>query len=480
MRPFELILLAGNLLALALLALPQSRRTRWPLLAAGAAMLVALAQVLIEGARWQMLPAYALAGLLLLAALVLRRPPGRRNHTAGRRLVTAAAIAAAVLVMAVSVALPMSVPMFQFPDPGGPYGIGTLTYHWTDPDRADFGDPAARREIMVQLWYPADPDAKGERDGYIQDEMRFGGLPGTSLPGFFSNHLKDVRTHAIRAAPVAAGTGRFTVLSFAPGAEGLRQHNTFEVEALVSRGYVVAAIDHPRAAREVVFPDGRRVEFDPNLVDVPRFLREPGSGDPVFDYLASDVSFALDQLAAIDRSDPDGVLTGRLDLDRTGMFGVSLGGLVAAEACRTDPRIRACIIMDVFVPQDVLATGLDRPTMILTRDADSMRAEGWPDWEIELHLGTMRQLYEGVRSDAYFVSIPGMFHVNYTDFPYTIAAPVARAMHLIGPIDFRRGHAIVNAWTLAFLDEYLRDEPGSLLDGPSDDYPEVSVEARHT
>ena len=35
--------------------------------------------------------------------------------------------------------------------------------------------------------------------------------------------------------------------------------NTFQVEELVSYGYIVAAIDQPYAAAEVVFPDGRKV-----------------------------------------------------------------------------------------------------------------------------------------------------------------------------------------------------------------------------
>jgi alpha-beta hydrolase superfamily lysophospholipase len=48
------------------------------------------------------------------------------------------------------------------------------------------------------------------------------------------------------------------VLLFLEGATGFRQMNTFQVEELVSHGYVVAAIDQPGAAAAVVFPDGRQ------------------------------------------------------------------------------------------------------------------------------------------------------------------------------------------------------------------------------
>jgi hypothetical protein len=256
----------------------------------------------------------------------------------------------------------------------------------------------------------------------------------------------------MQGALVAGNGQRFPVLIFSPGAEGFRQHNTFEVEELVSRGHIVAGIDHPRAAREVVFPDGRRVEFDPTLVDVPGFLRDPQMGASTFAYLAGDVSFALDQLAALDAGDPNDILTGRLDIGRVGMFGVSLGGLVTADACHRDGRIRACLIMDVFVPDDVVASGLEQPAMWLTRSAADMRAEGWPDYVTTLHQTSMRTAYERSRADRYFVSVPGMFHLDYTDLPFTIATPIARSLGLIGPIDWHRGHAIIDAYTLAFFE----------------------------
>jgi predicted dienelactone hydrolase len=480
MRPFEIALLAGNLVTFLLLVIPRARATRWPFYAGAASALVVLVQIVAEGTRWQMFLAYAVTALLLGVSALLALWPhlAERRHSLGQRIVIGSAIALTAAIMAISALLPWAVPMFEFPPPSGPYPIGTATYHWVDESRADFGDPTARRELMVQLWYPAASSAVGEHDTYIQDDMHFGTLPGTPFPGFFSNHLNDVRTNAVKSAPAAQDGGSFPVLIFSPGAEGFRQHNTFEVEDLVSHGYIVAAIDHPRAAREVVFPDGRRVEFDPRVIDVPRFLTDPDFADPVFDYLGEDVSFALDRIVALNAADPTRILTGRIDANHVGMFGVSLGGVVAAEACRIDPRIGACLIEDVFAPQDVVASGLAQPTMWLSRDPDSMRLEGWPEWEIDLHQSTMMATFEGVRSDRYIVRIPGMFHLNYTDFPYTIATPIARQLGIIGPIDWRRGHTIVNAYTLAFFDRYLKREPQPLLDGKSAQFPEIQLETR--
>ncbi|MGB3786915.1 MAG: hypothetical protein WA949_02820, partial [Phormidesmis sp.] len=73
------------------------------------------------------------------------------------RLVVGLAIGLGILGLTVSVVLPIALPVFRFPYPSGSYKIGTLTYHWVDTNRPEVfsTDPNARRELMVQIWYPA-------------------------------------------------------------------------------------------------------------------------------------------------------------------------------------------------------------------------------------------------------------------------------------------------------------------------------------
>jgi predicted dienelactone hydrolase len=481
MRLFEAILLLGDLLTFLLLIIPRARAAGWALSAGLFTVLAVAAHLLFEGVRWQMVPAYVLTGALVATALLLSRlsTPLIAN-TLGRRLVTGAAVVSGVIALSVATALPLMVPMFRLARPTGPYAIGTLTYDWVDQSRADWANKNARRELVVQVWYPAERTSHPKYDTYVQKDMSFAALLSAKhLPEFFLDHLKHVHTHAQLSAPVAKNGARFPLVIFDHGALGFRQHNTFQVEELVSHGYVVAAIDQPGAAVRVAFPDGRHADFDPAVLDIPRLVRDPAYGDSKFDYLGQDVSFALSKLGELDKVDPKGILTGRLDLPHTGIIGMSLGGLTAAEACRMDARIKACFIQDVFVPADVLAAGVQQPTMWFSRDGASMREEGWPKWEVDEHQNTMRQAFEGVRTDGYLVKLPGMFHVNYTDFPYLIAAPVAQRIGFTGPIDWRHGHKVVNAYTVAFFDHYLKGEPEPLLDGPSTQFPEVRFEARH-
>lgn len=478
MRPLETLLLFGNLLTFLVLALPLPSALRWIRAVALLALLIGIVQVLIEGQRWQMVPAYGLTILVCLIWLLGIVIPGGIHVN---RIASLLGAAVGVLVLAISIALPILFPVFHFPKPTGPYAIGTVTYHWVDTSRdEDFGtDPNAHRELMVQLWYPAQNQPSAPRAPYLENPEELASAARLlHLPDFFFDHFKYVTTHAIPSAPVADDQPSYPVLIFLSGRPGYRQSNTFQVEELVSHGYIVAGIDQPYAAAGVVFPDGRLVTMDPRMYD-PAHPGHPAFYDRggVMPYLAQDVRFTLDQLATLNQADPNGILTGRLDLVREGVFGVSLGGIVASEACRQEPRLRACLVMDAYMPADVVQSGLPQPAMWISRDAQWMQREGWKQVDINETQTTMRAVYDSLLGDGYLVLVNGMYHVNFTDAPYF--SPVGSQVGLTGPIDGQRGLNIINAYSLAFFDKEFKGKPSSLLDGPSKQYPEVELMRRH-
>ena len=78
MRPLEIVLSLTNLLTCFVLAIPLPRAVFWMRYWVPIALLIAVAQVLLEGPRWQLVPAYALIGLFLLIWLVQHRVPTGR------------------------------------------------------------------------------------------------------------------------------------------------------------------------------------------------------------------------------------------------------------------------------------------------------------------------------------------------------------------------------------------------------------------
>ena len=495
MRPVETLLVVANLFTFLMFAVPRLRARRWTGYIVFITLALAVVQVLVEGPRWQMVPAYMLTGLFLVVWVVQRVAPagGSIKQILTKRVVADCTIILCLMGMGLSAALPIVLPVFHLPRPSGPYQIGTVTYHWVDTSRHEMfsADPHARRELMVQIWYPVKGDTSSARAPYVQDASALSSALARALhvPGFTFDSFQDVTTDAIPSAPVADDEPSYPVLIFLTGLTGFRQSNTFQVEELVSHGYIVVGIDQPYAAATVVFPDGHQIlgwTRDQMLPLIQQSL-SPVANAPmlvgqalkngIIPYFARDVSFTLDQLTALNKADPNGMLTGRLDLQRVGTFGISLGAMVASEACHRDPRLKACLMMDAAMPADVVQAGLRQPSMWITRPASAMRLEGWSEADIVQTLTTMQAVFniEPV-GDGYYVSVAGMFHVNFTDAPYF--TPLAHQLGFAGPMNAQRGFDIINAYSLAFFDQHLEGHPAALLDGPAKQYPEVLFSSR--
>jgi Platelet-activating factor acetylhydrolase, isoform II len=406
------------------------------------------------------------------------------------------------LALAILVAQSIMLPVFHFPSPSGSHAIGTLTYHWVDTDRTDIfsTDANARRELMVQIWYPAKATeplpSPSPHAPYVQNASALAKALSQlkNLPTALFGQLKYVTTHSLLGVPVADTKPNYPVLIFLEGAIGFRQMNTFQVEALVSQGFIVTAIDQPHTAAVVVFPDGREVGslLLDQMIALIHQSHSPTAIAPTFNgrvyekgivpYLAEDVSFTLNQLAALNQTDPNAILTGRLDLLHVGTFGISLGGIVGSEACRIEPRLRACLFMDAPMSVDVVKSGLRQPAMWITRDVETMRLErrrsgGWTEADISEHQTSMRTVFNKTHGAAYFVQVPGIFHVNLTDVP--LWSPLLPWLGITGPINAERAHDIINAYSLAFFNRHLLGREEALIDDPASQYPEVIFNARN-
>ncbi|QBD74761.1 carboxylic ester hydrolase [Ktedonosporobacter rubrisoli] len=500
MRPLEILLVCANLITFLLLAVPRLRVAQWKGYIVLSTLALAVVQIVLEGPRWQMAPAYGLTGLFALAWALQRFVPANRiaKSRLKRRLIASLASTVCVIGMALSIALPLLLPVFSFPRPSGPYAIGTVTYHWTDHSRHEIFSPDKNgpRELMVQIWYPSSKGQLTLPAPYLPDAAEV--TPALEqlhhFPKSLLQHLKYVKTHAAESVPVANDRPGYPVLIALEGITGYRQMLTFQIEELVSHGYIVVGLDQPGVAASVTFPDGHSIAITELFTQIETLIRQsvsPAQKAPQFNgqtftdgiipYFAQDVSFTLDRLASLNTRDPQHLLTGKLDLGHVGLFGMSLGGMIGAQACLQDARLGACLIIDVEMTDDVLKKGLHQPCMLMTRPADTMRLErqkagGWTEQDIARTQLTMRAVYNHLPGDGYFVQIPGAFHIDFTDLD--LFSPLAPLIGLGGPLGSQRAHEIVNAYSLAFFDKHLKGQPEALLTGPAARYPEV-IFARH-
>ena len=90
----------------------------------------------------------------------------------------------------------------DLPRPTGPSAVGRAILYWKDPSRQEVlsDDPGDKRELMVDLWYPAQPQAGSPSAPYVAEaEAILKAQADSTLP-----FVRSVRTNAVRDAPFAA------------------------------------------------------------------------------------------------------------------------------------------------------------------------------------------------------------------------------------------------------------------------------------
>jgi dienelactone hydrolase len=427
-------------------------------------LILMVAQLVFEGFRLQILPAYLAALPLLLLGGRLRGRSSTLLAAAGMGLVFSSA------------ALSVIMPVMRFPDLEGAFDVGTETFQLADESRPEvFGrDPNKRRQVVVQVWYPSPKPAVGAR-------ARYRAWPETTLR---SAQFGLVRTHAYVNAPIATAAA-YPVLLFSPSWNGLQNQNTFQVEELASHGFVVVGINHPYGSYATVFRDGSVIRNNrQNWLD---FSSEAGfrqSLEWVEQQLrvrAADAVFVLNWLSRLQENRPQGILAGRVDLNRVGIFGCSFGGAVALEACFLDRRFKAALNMDGLLFGESAAHGIEQPSLIMNSDDPPLAPADLTSPHIPTRLWAtvfdqdIKSVQRTLRTGGgYDMTIAGASHANYSDTPlYSIWKRFSGA----GPIDVRRAMKIIDRYSLAFFDKHLNRSRQPLLDGPSPDYPEVRFKA---
>lgn len=346
MRPFETATVLLLVVAWGSYLVPRHKRPRWLFVLPALAAVAAVVQLVVEGYRWQMVPASALAAVLFIVGVppFLRKaepapiPMGSRHRIAGRTL--------GFLALIIAMALPVALPVFHLPPPTGPYAVGTTTLELVDPSRPEMYPPntKAHRDLLVQVWYPAERVSGARPQPYLPDA--FGSFLATSLnrPGFVLNYQSVIQTHSSKDVPVAHARPRYPVLIFSPGDAGIVQQYTVQMEELSSDGYVVFGINHPYTAAVVVYPDGRTVSRNPPHVSSPEALQSWLENS--LKVWTQDTRFVLDELERLNRGERPSLFAGRLDLNRIGIFGHSFGGTTAGEVCVLDSRCKAVVNLD--------------------------------------------------------------------------------------------------------------------------------------
>ncbi len=362
--------------------------------------------------------------------------------------------------------------LFGWPQPTGPFPVGTTAWHFVDPLRVDpfaaegAAGPAGLRALMVNVWYPAAPGQAIKRlngtVGFPEGGVayprppltlltRASPLPNTlrrlvghfKLPGAALHQVTHLNAFALpEAAPAASGTP-WPVILFSHG-YGLENavSGSFLTESLASHGYVVVSVSHPGESLATVFPDGRvaALDFDNPRLDLETRLAEVEASEGAWglraaqslDLWAGDLAFVLNELERLSKpgvGNPIGSLAGQLDLANVGALGVGFGGTAALELAARDTRISAVASLGGRFAGP--ASVEERPSLFVAGNAQTA---GW--------------------SPAHAITLPGARPLHFTGaalwFPLLEQVADFNAGSIYGHYKAINNHA------LAFFDRHLR------------------------
>ncbi len=443
------------------------RRPRWVDFLPATAVLFLIIQLLVEGYRWQMLPAYLLVVALFLLTLPRLRSPSPREKKGSGWVIAGSLLG--LLLWLVALALPVLLPVPQLPDVTGSFAIGTQTFHLTDESRDEIytDDPGDKREIMMQVWYPAEADAEGETAVYLDDLDVVGAVLAErlDLPAFLLDHVNLVDVGAQNDVPVLAADAPYPVLVFSHGLRGFRGQNTTMARELVSHGFVVVTIDHTYGNVISVFPDGRVAFYTPEVLSGDG--QPPRTSNTLVNVWADDIGFALDQLAAWNEAEGSDFAS-RLDLSKIGAFGHSTGGGTTVEFCGRDERCQAGVGLDPWltpVSEDIMTAGLSQPFLFL-------RADQWIADDSGENFAIARTLLAGLEETGYLATIAGADHFDFSDLP--LFSPLTPQLGLSSTMDSEYVVEMMTQMTAAFFRQELNGEGENLVFGAMV-YPEMSL-----
>ncbi|OKP68119.1 dienelactone hydrolase [Paenibacillus sp. P3E] len=493
MRLFELLLFLSNIGLFACTVLFKKGRRKTPVFVASViATLLLVIHWTVEGYRVQLLFPYGLTILfLVVSGFSYFKKIGPKKIP---RFIWGTAYTAIAVMLAVTAILMYAFPVFKLPEPTGGFKVGTQTFHFVDTHRKEiYGeDREGHRELMVQVWYPAQAGT-GKYAPFIPEPRILSYMAADyGLPGFTFGHLRYVSSHTYSGAEVSPAQKSYPLILANPGNGSSRFLHTSQAEDLASHGYIVAVIDHTYNTFATEFPDGRITTSTTNDLFSPSNDYRTGIEirDKLGKVLTGDVAFALDQFELIQSGQIPSHIKGKIDLGHVGVFGHSIGGATAYDAAY-DPRIAVGIDLDGGLYRLRDREGLRKPFLFLNSesyfeklkmvmdnrvytDAELSRMGSTREWEDQvtedkkLELERMR---ETVGVGGRVLYIKNTEHLNFTDVQFI--SPIFKMLGVTGKIEPQRADSVINAYMLDFFDRYLKKQGGSLMKGPDSRFPEV-------
>lgn len=369
------------------------------------------------------------------------------------------------------------------PQPSGRFSIGYHRLEWTDDSRVEIlSANGSMRQIAADVWYPTEISG-GITVPYLDTLAVSRALGDKGLQSFLGTQGATVirsgriHTHGQENAPFAGSLKSAPVIFFSHGMGMISQLYTTQIEDLASHGYIVVALSHPYDAWLVSFSDGKQVLFETQQRQTANTTEEQQIAyeNKRLEWWAADISFALDQLAGINRKKSKTIpFAGYMNLRKVGAMGHSSGGRAAARACQLDARIKSCADQDgVAMMQpfylNPAGAGMKQPFLLFERDRNKNPDEA-AAVSMGLSLQELTSLVDRLRDQkkAALAATGGSFHVllnfensnhmSFSDLPLLQATNTRQTSHATELL------RVTCRYTREFFDQTLRGTAAPLYE----------------
>ena len=367
------------------------------------------------------------------------------------------------------------VPLESIDPPKGKYNIGTQVYFWTDSSRGEVytTDPTDYRELMVQIWYPAEGGENYQKAPHVTfPKKSISSIAKTAgLPTSFGNHGTQLVSNSVFGlSPIQ--TEKFPLILFSHGDGGLLTQNTSQVEELVSNGYIVIACNHTYNASITFDKDGNPIPYKQNVSwNEQAQYHKKYYTNLLINYRYQDLAFLLQTLKQNNLNDGSvNPFKNNIDFENVGAMGHSMGGGTTYIAMLKNNEIKAGVALDGWffgLLNEDAQTNTKKPFLHIGQ-------EQFLDKDIEGDINFSKDgkrnfdIYNTIlatNKESYGVYIKNSLHYSYTDMKliYNQKAPFALPLDSLGEVDKQIVDQVMDKTVLDFFKFSDRIEQATTL-----------------
>ena len=394
-------------------------------------------------------------------------------------------IACTVFTMWASAAAVTCSSEILLPRPTGVYQVGRSVAELIDNSRIQpFAPDTEPVKLEISIFYPVIPQSPSTSGAYMPPEaaqiedLQYSTVGLATPNGTFerlalnlaeNNPFQNLTQQAPCDSPLVI---------FMPALGTTRLLYSQIVSTIASQGYTVVTIDSAYDVDVVEYSDGSIALLNTTVWDSSNETTFAQTAYIAIQTRVADVSFVLDSLsnATLAHSLIPNLPQSGLNTARTAMFGHSLGGATVFSVLATDDRVLGGLNMDGGLFSPGLQNGTDKPFMFMA-STNHTRDNQVDDPQLTWEQGW--SVLTGWKRD---IIVAETLHYDFSDAPVLLETlgitPEGQTAQnvLLGPLGGTRALEIVTTYVGAFLDYVIYGKCSALLEGPVEQFPEVSFE----